>query len=187
MMFIMIKYNGGEANNATAAQKQLALLNRVLTTIVVAIHHSYDTQPQPHHQVMCMPPPQRSKPDSIRGLGCDSGCVGRWPADVACCLLPRPQRGYFRLLSNLFVELTTADSLLEGLQYQILSSLSNALHLLQPARVPAMAFAWLELLAHRSFMPKIMLFKGQKVCGIMHGYFLAYAPATNILPPVNYP
>ncbi len=34
--------------------------------------------------------------------------------------------------------------------------------LLQPLRVPGFAFAWLELISHRSFMPKLLLAPGHK-------------------------
>lgn len=35
--------------------------------------------------------------------------------------------------------------------------------LLQPERLPGFAFAWLELISHRAFVPKLLLSKGQKV------------------------
>ena len=41
------------------------------------------------------------------------------------------------------------------------STLVTAL-LLQPLRVPGFAFAWLELISHRSFMPKLLLAPGHK-------------------------
>ena len=41
------------------------------------------------------------------------------------------------------------------------SMLATAL-LLQPLRVPGFAFAWLELISHRSFMPKLLLAPGHK-------------------------
>ena len=40
--------------------------------------------------------------------------------------------------------------------------LQNAFHSLQPLRVPGWSFAWLELISHRSFMPKLLLSNSQK-------------------------
>ncbi|KQJ97773.1 hypothetical protein BRADI_3g33190v3 [Brachypodium distachyon] len=71
---------------------------------------------------------------------------------------PRP---YFRLFINLLSELSTAD-LHEGANFQVLTSFANAFHLLQPLRVPAWSFAWLELVSHRSFMPKLLMCNSQK-------------------------
>eukprot|EP00123_Amoebidium_parasiticum_P018848 comp24302_c0_seq2/m.45619 comp24302_c0_seq2/g.45619 ORF comp24302_c0_seq2/g.45619 comp24302_c0_seq2/m.45619 type:complete len:1529 (-) comp24302_c0_seq2:771-5357(-) len=72
------------------------------------------------------------------------------------------QRAYFRLLVNLLQELTAPDSILDPLNQQILQILTNGLHLLQPLRVPQMAFGWLELISHRSFMPKLLINKAPK-------------------------
>ncbi|XP_048534491.1 CCR4-NOT transcription complex subunit 1-like isoform X2 [Triticum urartu] len=71
---------------------------------------------------------------------------------------PRP---YFRLFINLLSELSTAD-LHDGASFQVLTAFANAFHVLQPLRVPAWSFAWLELVSHRSFMPKLLLCNSQK-------------------------
>ncbi|RCV47021.1 hypothetical protein SETIT_9G577600v2 [Setaria italica] len=69
---------------------------------------------------------------------------------------PRP---YFRLFINWLYDLTTSDAHHE---FQVLSAFANAFHLLQPLRVPAWSFAWLELVSHRSFMPKLLTCNLQK-------------------------
>uniref|UniRef100_A0ACD5TIG6 Uncharacterized protein n=1 Tax=Avena sativa TaxID=4498 RepID=A0ACD5TIG6_AVESA len=71
---------------------------------------------------------------------------------------PRP---YFRLFINLLSELSTAD-LHDAATFQVLTAFANAFHVLQPLRVPAWSFAWLELVSHRSFMPKLLLCNSQK-------------------------
>ncbi|VAH18014.1 unnamed protein product [Triticum turgidum subsp. durum] len=71
---------------------------------------------------------------------------------------PRP---YFRLFINLLSELSTAD-LHDGASFQVLTAFANAFHVLQPLRVPAWSFAWLELVSHRSFMPRLLLCNSQK-------------------------
>jgi len=42
-----------------------------------------------------------------------------------------------------------------------LAAITDALLALQPLRVPAFAFSWLELVSHRCFMPKLLLATGQ--------------------------
>ncbi|KAK1578369.1 hypothetical protein Q3G72_029758 [Acer saccharum] len=66
---------------------------------------------------------------------------------------PRP---YFRLFINWLFDLVTQDPILDGATIQVLIALANAFHALQPLKVPAFSFAWLELVSHRSFMPKLL-------------------------------
>jgi CCR4-NOT transcription complex subunit 1 len=72
------------------------------------------------------------------------------------------QRPYFRLFSNLFVDLNAADPVLDSINLQVLGFFSNTLHSLQPSRVPGFTFAWLELISHRMFMPKLLMAKAQR-------------------------
>lgn len=65
---------------------------------------------------------------------------------------PRP---YFRLFINWIIDLTS-DPSLEALHLQILILLANAFHALQPLKVPGFSFAWLELVSHKSYMPKLL-------------------------------
>ena len=73
------------------------------------------------------------------------------------------QRAYFRLFSSWLFELNAPDPTLDPIQPQALSAFAAALLALQPSRCPGFAFAWLELVSHRMFMPKLLLTKGQKV------------------------
>ncbi|KAI3865837.1 hypothetical protein MKX03_035790, partial [Papaver bracteatum] len=66
---------------------------------------------------------------------------------------PRP---YFRLFVNWLLDLGSPDPVLEGANFQILAAFANTFHALQPLRVPGFSFAWLELVSHRSFMPKLL-------------------------------
>jgi len=72
------------------------------------------------------------------------------------------QRPYFRLFVNLLVDLNTFDPVLEAINLQVLLTFSNKFLLLSPCRMPGFAFAWLELISHRTFMPKLLLSKSQK-------------------------
>eukprot|EP01090_Pellita_catalonica_P022027 TRINITY_DN8416_c0_g1_i1.p1 TRINITY_DN8416_c0_g1~~TRINITY_DN8416_c0_g1_i1.p1 ORF type:complete len:660 (+),score=75.30 TRINITY_DN8416_c0_g1_i1:478-2457(+) len=71
------------------------------------------------------------------------------------------QRPYFRLFSDLLSDLSNvADT--EQLGLQFLAIFSNAFMILSPNNTPGFCFAWLQLISHRSFMPMLLLSKGQK-------------------------
>ncbi|KAM1140419.1 hypothetical protein ACFX19_041194 [Malus domestica] len=72
---------------------------------------------------------------------------------------PRP---YFRLFVNWLLDLGSLDPVIDGANFQILTAFANAFHALQPLKVPTFSFAWLELVSHRSFMPKMLVGNGQK-------------------------
>ncbi|KAK2975818.1 hypothetical protein RJ640_022835, partial [Escallonia rubra] len=65
-------------------------------------------------------------------------------------------RPYFRLFINWIFDLLAPDSILDGAHFQVLVAFANAFHSLQPLRVPAFSFAWLELVSHRNLMPKLL-------------------------------
>lgn len=71
------------------------------------------------------------------------------------------QKPFYRLFSNLLVHLSTNET--EGnISVPILISFSNVFTLLVPSKFPGFAFAWLELISHRVFMPKLLLAKSSK-------------------------
>ncbi|XP_004306964.1 PREDICTED: CCR4-NOT transcription complex subunit 1-like [Fragaria vesca subsp. vesca] len=71
-------------------------------------------------------------------------------------------RPYFRLFVNWLLDLGSLDPVIDGANFQILIAFANAFHALQPLKVPTFSFAWLELVSHRSFMPKMLAGNGQK-------------------------
>ncbi|CAN4111809.1 unnamed protein product [Withania somnifera] len=71
-------------------------------------------------------------------------------------------RPYFRLFFNWLVDLSSLDPVFDGANFQVLTALANAFHALQPLKVPGFSFAWLELVSHRSFMPKLLAGNAQK-------------------------
>ncbi|ESQ36840.1 hypothetical protein EUTSA_v10006521mg [Eutrema salsugineum] len=79
--------------------------------------------------------------------------------DKKTALNPRP---YFRLFINWLLDLCSLDPGTDGANFQVLTSFANAFHALQPLKIPAFSFAWLELVSHRSFMPKLLTVNGQK-------------------------
>ncbi|XP_043718242.1 CCR4-NOT transcription complex subunit 1-like isoform X2 [Telopea speciosissima] len=72
---------------------------------------------------------------------------------------PRP---YFRLLINWLYDLSSPDAVLDGANFQVLTAFANAFHALQPLKVPGFSFAWLELVSHRTYMPKLLTLNPQK-------------------------
>jgi CCR4-NOT transcription complex subunit 1 len=50
----------------------------------------------------------------------------------------------------------------------VLAAFASAFHVLQPSTAPGFAFAWLELISHRMFMPALLLAKLQKGWMLMH-------------------
>jgi CCR4-NOT transcription complex subunit 1 len=72
---------------------------------------------------------------------------------------PRP---YFRLFVTWLMDFNSADSTLDSSNFQVLTAFGNALLALQPLQVPGWSFAWLELISHRTFMPKLLLSNPQK-------------------------
>ncbi|XP_076917682.1 uncharacterized protein LOC143577845 isoform X1 [Bidens hawaiensis] len=66
---------------------------------------------------------------------------------------PRP---YFRLFIDWLLDLNSLDSVFEGANFQVLTALATSFHALQPLKVPAFSFVWVELVSHRSFMPKLL-------------------------------
>ncbi|KAL9175940.1 hypothetical protein ABFS82_02G145600 [Erythranthe guttata] len=72
---------------------------------------------------------------------------------------PRP---YFRLFINWMLDLCSLDPVFDGANYQVLTALASSFHHLQPLKVAGFSFAWLELISHRSFMPKLLTTNAQK-------------------------
>jgi len=72
------------------------------------------------------------------------------------------QQPYFRLFSSILYELEKIEKSIQQVYFQILLSISNSFHSLQPLSVPGFTFSWLQLISHRSFMPKLILLENQK-------------------------
>ncbi|KAG8391589.1 hypothetical protein BUALT_Bualt01G0203200 [Buddleja alternifolia] len=72
---------------------------------------------------------------------------------------PRP---YFRLFVNWLLDLCSLEPVFDGANFQVLTALANSFHAVQPLKVPGFSFAWLELVSHRSFMPKLLTANAQK-------------------------
>ncbi|KAL8129102.1 hypothetical protein V2J09_018257 [Rumex salicifolius] len=77
-------------------------------------------------------------------------------------------RPYFRLFINWLLDIGSLDPVHDGVNLQVLTAFANAFHSLQPLRVPAFSFAWLELVSHRTFMPKLLTGNSQKGWPYLH-------------------
>jgi CCR4-NOT transcription complex subunit 1 len=121
---------------AATAQAQLALLTKVLGALVAHLLRSHA------HSAALRLSQHRTEPQ------------GSPP--------PFNQRAYLRLMGNWMLDLSAPDPSLDTLQPQMLFAFAAALEALRPSRVPGFAFGWLELVAHRAFMPKLLLAKGHK-------------------------
>jgi CCR4-NOT transcription complex subunit 1 len=80
------------------------------------------------------------------------------------------QRPYFRLLSNLSQDLGVPEPKQEPsfAIFPLLSAYTQVYLALQPSTVPGFAYAWAQLVSRRSFMPNLLLAKGQKGWPYMH-------------------
>ena len=78
------------------------------------------------------------------------------------------QRPYFRLFLNILHAVNNLEPSMEAVVFPVHRAFANIFHALNPARVPSFAFAWLELISHRTFMPKLLLAKQQKGWALMH-------------------
>lgn len=72
------------------------------------------------------------------------------------------QRPFLRLFSSLLSELSPHEQQLQSIHFQLLESLGNTFFALQPFYFPGFTFAWLQLISHRQFMPKLFLVENQK-------------------------
>ncbi|KAG1050197.1 hypothetical protein G6F43_007509 [Rhizopus delemar] len=72
------------------------------------------------------------------------------------------QRPFLRFFTCLLCELHTSEQQLQTVYMSALTALSNTFSTLQPAQFPGFTFAWLQLVSHRLFMPKLLLSENQK-------------------------
>lgn len=71
------------------------------------------------------------------------------------------QRPFYRLFASLLIDLNSLTAETDPAHLQVLMAFSNCFMILSPIRVPGFCFAWLELVSHSQFMPKLLLFKSQ--------------------------
>ncbi|CAF1270900.1 unnamed protein product [Adineta steineri] len=122
----------------------------------------------------------------------------------ALCFLDHEEQGdqfhplaYQRIILNLFQESTNAVTLNtsssttnadntspnDPVMYYIYLAFTNCLHLLRPQRVTGFAFAWLEIVAHRTFMSRFLLSGGRFFRQTQNMYSLLLVDALRLVAP----
>lgn len=82
------------------------------------------------------------------------------------------QLAYHRMFVMLLLELNAPEPVLEAINFQILSCFANVFHDLRPFRAPGFAYAWLELIAHRTLMSKLLLNSPQQKGWVLYHQLL---------------
>ena len=65
------------------------------------------------------------------------------------------QKPFYRVLVNIITDMNQPNDLYATSEDTLLV-IAEELHELNPSRLPGFAFAWLELISHRFFLPKML-------------------------------
>ncbi|RUP49651.1 CCR4-Not complex component, Not1-domain-containing protein [Jimgerdemannia flammicorona] len=95
------------------------------------------------------------------------------------------QKPFLRLFSSLLNDFNSYEHHFQSIYFQILSALGHTFHTLQPLYFPGFTFAWLQLISHRLFMPKLLLADHQKVISCDNFLFL-WALVVPLTDPLIY-
>lgn len=97
---------------------------------------------------------------------------------------PRP---YFRLYSCIIYNLHAYEAYFKPIEMNLLFAINTSLSNIQPDFLPGFAFAWMSLISHRLFMPRIMELPGRKGWEHMHAQFISLFKflATMLAPPIS--
>ncbi|XP_061382387.1 CCR4-NOT transcription complex subunit 1 isoform X1 [Danaus plexippus] len=66
------------------------------------------------------------------------------------------QLPYHRLLLILFLDMNMAEPVLESMNYQVLTAFCHTLRIIRPSVAPGFCYAWLEIVAHRAFVNRVL-------------------------------
>ncbi|OBZ87225.1 CCR4-NOT transcription complex subunit 1 [Choanephora cucurbitarum] len=72
------------------------------------------------------------------------------------------QRPFLRLLTSILNDIHLMEQQLQKQYFLLLTCFNDTLYTLQPSYFPGFAFAWLQLISHRFFMPQLLLAENQK-------------------------
>jgi CCR4-NOT transcription complex subunit 1 len=142
LIVLVIKFSTPRDQQNVAQNPQLILLNKVL--LIVA-------------QVLLWHESTAGKRAS------EGGNMG--PQNIAAYQYMFSPKPYFRIFVALMEDLTIPDpALVGGSSTEVILQFATALHAIRPQVVPGFAFAWLELVSHRSFVPKLLVSRKQIKC-----------------------
>lgn len=82
------------------------------------------------------------------------------------------QLPYHRIFIILFLELCAPETVLEALNYQVLTAFCHTFHILRPAKAPGFCYAWLELVSHRVFIGRMLAMMPQQRCWGLYSQLL---------------
>ncbi|XP_041987025.1 CCR4-NOT transcription complex subunit 1 [Aricia agestis] len=86
-------------------------------------------------------------------LGIIAGCLLQDHEDHGANFQQLP---YHRLLLILFLDMNMAEPVLESMNYQVLTAFCHTLRIIRPSVAPGFCYAWLELVAHRAFINRVL-------------------------------
>ncbi|KAJ2954200.1 hypothetical protein O0L34_g2438 [Tuta absoluta] len=66
------------------------------------------------------------------------------------------QLPYHRMFLILFLDMNMAEPVLESMNYQVLTAFCHTLRIIRPNAAPGFCYAWLELVAHRAFINRVL-------------------------------
>ncbi|XP_063227280.1 CCR4-NOT transcription complex subunit 1 isoform X2 [Bacillus rossius redtenbacheri] len=72
------------------------------------------------------------------------------------------QLPYHRIFIMLLLELNGPEAILEAINFQVLTAFTHTLHILRPAKASGFAYAWLEVVAHRVFVGRMLALTPQQ-------------------------
>ncbi|KZT20259.1 Not1-domain-containing protein [Neolentinus lepideus HHB14362 ss-1] len=83
------------------------------------------------------------------------------------------QKPFFRFFSSLVNDLHAIEAQLGTAYFQLLIAISDTLSSLQPTYFPGFAFAWMSLISHRLFMPKLLSHENREGWSAFHKLLLS--------------
>ncbi|XP_026678412.1 LOW QUALITY PROTEIN: CCR4-NOT transcription complex subunit 1 [Diaphorina citri] len=84
------------------------------------------------------------------------------------------QLPYHRIFIMLFLELNVPDPVLEAINFQVLSAYCSVLHILRPSKQPGFAYAWLEIVAHRTFIGRMLVITPHQKVSMLNCVYITF-------------
>ncbi|CAH4038649.1 unnamed protein product [Pieris brassicae] len=102
------------------------------------------------------------------------------------------QLPYHRMLLILLLDMNMAEPVLESMNYQVLTAFCHTFRIIRPSQAPGFGYAWLELIAHRSFINRVLAVTPQQKGWGMYSILLIdlfkfldpFLRNTELAPPV---
>ena len=142
LIVMLVKHSGTNSGAATESTAKLNLLNKVLNIIATVAVQDQETrgtafQHLPYFRIFFILFMELT-------LGPNSFCQQNMSSSLQHHL------GFGGMMPN------SVDPFYETIQFQVLNAFCQTLRLLKPNKVPSFAFAWLDFIAHRTFMEKCL-------------------------------